>query len=509
MLATAYGCAVVGIDGLPIDVQVDFNPRSHTPSFTIVGLPDNAVRESRERVRTAIRNSSLQFPSKIYTVNLAPADIPKHSTAYDLAIAIGILAATDQVPLDSLVGAMFIGELNLDGRVGHVQGVLPMALTARDNDFKILYVPEEDAPQAALIQGISVIPVKSLGQLVEHLYGMNRIAPLVISPDAEIERALPSDMVDFADIKGQEQTKRALEIAAAGGHNLRMVGSPGCGKTLLARSMPTILPRLSLDEALEVTRIYSVSDMMPPGESLIQRRPFQSPHHTISKHGLVGGGTIPRPGVVSLCHRGVLFLDEAVEFPSVVLELLRQPMEDRCVTISRVKGSVTFPANFVLVMAHNPCPCGYLGDTRQPCTCSPVMIERYQTKLSGPLLDRIDIHLNVKRVDYDKLMSREQAESSVVVRERVEKARARQRERFAGQAGVYCNSDMDAGLVQRCLVMSDEAKKVLDVSTRKMALSARAYHRMLKLALTISDLAAHDRIEVVDVAEALQYRLER
>jgi magnesium chelatase family protein len=509
MLAVAHGCAVVGIDGIPVAVQVDFNPRAHTPSFTIVGLPDNAVRESRERVRTAIKNSSLQFPLKVYTVNLAPADLPKHSTAYDLAIAVGILAATDQAPLEAVDGAMFVGELNLDGRVGHVQGVLPMALTARDNGFTTLYVPEEDAPQAALIQGVRVIPVKTLGQLVEHFYGMNKIAPLVIDPADEVTRPIPTDVVDFCDIKGQQQVKRALEIAAAGGHNLRMVGSPGCGKTLLARAMPTILPRLSLEEALEVTRIYSVSDMMPPGQSLIQQRPFQAPHHTISKHGLVGGGTIPRPGSVSLCHRGVLFLDEAVEFPSTVLELLRQPMEDRCVTISRVKGAVTFPANFVLVMAHNPCPCGYLGDARQPCTCTASIIERYQAKLSGPLLDRIDMHLNVKRVDYDKLMSDERAESSATVRERVEKARTRQRERFAGMAGVYCNSDMDAGLVQRCASMSEEAKKVLDASTRKMGLSARSYHRVIKLALTIADLAAHDRIEVVDVAEALQYRLER
>lgn len=505
MLAITHACAVIGLDGRIIEVQVDFNPRAALPSFTIVGLPDSAVRESRERVRAAIRNSKLRFPNKGYVVNLSPADLPKHGITYDLAIAIGVLAATDQVPLEQLDNALYIGELSLDGRVRHVTGVLPMAYAAAQAGFTTIYVPEEDATQAALVNDITVVPVQTLGQLVEHLYGMNPIAPCAPSPTGLEIDTLPDGITDFGAVKGQEHVKRALEIAAAGHHNIRMVGSPGVGKSLLARALPGILPSLALEEAIEVTRIYSVADALE-GAGLVQQRPFQAPHHTVSRAGLVGGGSIPRPGAVSLSHRGVLFLDETTEFPSSSLEVLRQPIEDKIVTISRAKGSITFPANFLLVMAHNPCQCGYYGDASRACTCTPTAIKRYQSKLSGPLLDRIDIHIEVPRVDYDKLLDSKMSESSLVIRERVNAARQRQAQRFAAFDGLHANGDMRTGEIQTLCVLADDARQLMDLSVRRMQLSARAYHRVLKLSRTIADLDGVEIIQVTHVAEALQYR---
>jgi len=507
MLSIVRACAVIGLDGVIIEVQTDFNPRAGIPSFTIVGLPGSAVRESRERVRAGIKNSGLQFPNKGYVVNLSPADLPKHSTAYDLAIAVGVLAATDQVPLGTIEDGVFIGELSLDGTVRHVKGVMPMAFTAQQAGFSTVYVPAEDAAEAALVPGIRVVPVESLGQLVEHLYDLNTIPPFVLPPDAlDITAAVPDGVTDFADVKGQEHIKRALEIAAAGGHNIIMTGSPGVGKSLLARAMPGILPRLTMDEALEVTRIYSVADMLHGNNPLVTARPFRSPHHTISQAGLVGGGTIPKPGEISLAHRGVLFLDEIVEHAQKTLEVLRQPIEDKVVTISRAQGSVTFPANFLLVAARNPCPCGYHGDPTHSCSCTPNMIQRYQSKLSGPLLDRIDIHVDVPRVDYDKLMSDDRAEPSAAIRGRVEAARDRQAARFAEMPGLYANADMGAGEVDQFCKLQPEAKQLLELSVRRMQLSARSYHRMLKLSRTIADLADSATIEVNHVAEAIQYR---
>lgn len=506
MLAIVHACAVMGIDGLPVEVQVDFNPRAMIPSFTIVGLPDSAVKESRERVRAAIKNSGQQFPNKGYVVNLSPADIPKHSTAYDLAIAVGVLASTDQIPLDTLDKAMFIGEMSLDGRICHTKGVMPMAYAALQGGFKTIYVPAEDAPQAALVAGIDVIPVETLGQLVEHLYKMNPINPFITQIAAEDDYPVSGDITDFADIKGQQHVKRALEVAAAGNHNVRMVGSPGTGKTLLARAMPAILPPMTLEEALEVTRIYSVADMVPANYGLMRQRPFQSPHHTVSRAGLVGGGSIPKPGSVSLSHKGILFLDEAVEFPVGVLELLRQPIEDKIVTISRARGTLTFPANFLLILAMNPCPCGYYGDSAKACTCSPAMVQKYQSRLSGPLMDRIDIHVEVPRVDYDKLLSSEQSESSAVIRNRVKAARDRQTERFKNSKGIFANGDMGASEVQQLCVLKPDAKQLLDLTVRRMQLSARSYHRVLKLSRTIADLSGSELIEAQHVAEAVQYR---
>ncbi len=506
MLAIVHACAVVGLDGYVVDVEVDFNARTAIPTFTIVGLPDAAVRESKERVRAAIKNSRLQFPNKGYVVNLSPADLPKHGPAYDLAIAVGVLAVTDQLPLEALDKALFVGELSLDGSVRHTQGAMAMALTAKTQGYNRVYVPTEDAAEAALVDDIEIVPVSSLGQLVEHLYGLAPIAAYHATPETPDLTTLAEGITDFADIKGQEHVKRALEIAAGGNHNVLLSGPPGTGKTLLARALPGILPRLTRDESLEVTRIYSVADMLRGGSPLLRARPFRAPHHTISQAGLVGGGSVPRPGEITLAHRGVLFLDEVVEHNPRTLEVLRQPIEDKIVTISRAKGTLTFPANFLLVMAMNPCPCGYFGDPVRACTCTPTMITRYQAKLSGPLLDRVDIHVDVPRVDYDKLMGEPRGESSAAIRERVERARSRQYARFVDSPGLYGNADMGVGEVQRFCTLTTQAKQLVGVTVKQMQLSARAYHRVLKLSRTIADLDSSDSIDIQHVAEAIQYR---
>lgn len=507
MLAIVHACAVVGLDGCIVEVQVDFNPRVGVPTFAIVGLPDSAVKESRERVRAAIKNSNLQFPNKGYVVNLSPADLPKHGPAYDLATAVGVLASTDQIPLNALRDTLFIGELSLDGSVRHVKGIMPMVYTAFREGFQTICVPAEDAKEAALVEGIRIIPLETLGQLVEHLYGLQVIAPFVPpSEPAAANDPLPSGITDFEEIKGQQHVKRALEVAAAGGHNLLMQGPPGAGKTLLARAMPGILPRMTRAEAIEVTRVYSVADMLQSERPLIEARAFRAPHHTISQAGLVGGGTVPKPGEISLAHRGVLFLDELPEFGPRTLEVLRQPIEDKIVTISRASGTLTFPANFVLIAAMNPCPCGYFGDSLKACTCTPAKIAQYQSRISGPLLDRFDIHLDVPRVDYDKLMGEERGEPSSMVRLRVEKARALQRKRFTNQPELFANADMRTGDIQKFCILTPGAKQVLELSVRRMQLSARAYHRVLKLSRTIADLSESQLIDVQHIAEALQYR---
>lgn len=490
-----------------VEVQTDFNPRASLPNFALVGLPGSAVRESKERARSAIRNSGLRFPNKAYVVNLSPADIPKQGPSYDLAIAIGILAATDQIPLHALDDALFIGELSLDGSIRHVKGVMPMVFTARQEGIDTVFVPEEDAAQAALVQNIRIIPVKSIGQLVEHLYELNPISPHQNDPAVtESPGGIPDGIVDFGDIRGQESVKRTLEVAAAGNHNILLSGPPGAGKSLLARAMPGILPPLTMPEALEVTRIYSIVDRLPTDKPLMRQRPFRAPHHTISQVGLVGGGSTPKPGEISLAHRGVLFLDEINEHPSKVLEVLRQPIEDKIVTISRAKGSITFPANFLLVGARNPCPCGFYGDPNRACGCTPNQIKRYRAKLSGPLLDRIDMHIDVPRVDYDKLMGERQGEGSLDIRRRVETARQIQIGRFADYPGLFANADMTVSEIDEFCILDADARQVLTLAVRKHQLSARSYHRILKLSRTIADLDSSDSIQVSHISEALQYR---
>ncbi len=501
MLAKVNACAVIGLDGVIVDVEVDLTP-GFTPPIVIVGLPDASVQESKERVNSAIRNTGLEYPHKKVRVNLAPATVRKAGSAYDLPIALGILLANRQLPPDCLKESLVMGELSLDGSVRHVRGVLPMAAVARQEGFKRVFVPAEDAPEAAIFTDLEVIPVKSLLDLYSHLVGQTIIPP---QPKLEIDQVQPQVQTDFQEIKGQEHIKRALEVAAAGGHNILMIGAPGAGKTLMARALPSILPRMTVEESLDVTRIYSVADALPVGIPLIKNRPFRSPHHTISHAGLVGGGNVPHPGEISLAHRGVLFLDEFPEFGSRVLEVLRQPLEDKVVTISRAQGTLTFPANFQLVAAMNPCPCGYYGDATKPCTCAPSTVTKYQHRISGPLLDRIDIHVDVPRVDYEKLSDVRLGEPSGVIAGRVETAREVQRQRFTGTK-LTCNADMHPAEVRQYCDLDESCRSLMRAAMNQMDLSARAYHRILKLARTIADLAGSVAISQVHLAEALQYR---
>jgi magnesium chelatase family protein len=504
MLSRVYSCAVVGLEGVIVEVEVDYT--NGLPGVTIVGLPDTAVQESRERVQTAVKNAGLHFPRHRIVVNLAPAVVRKEGPAYDLPIALGVIMLADYLPHDVVDETVVVGELSLDGMVRHTRGILPMAATARANGYKRMFVPEVDAPEAALIPGLEIIPVKSLADLYDHLSGRRLIEPYLPSSSDTLEPLFTP--TDFSEIKGQEHVKRALEVAAAGGHNVLMVGSPGAGKTLLARAVPGILPEMSIEESLDVTRIYSVADQLPAGTPLLKHRPFRAPHHTISHAGLVGGGNIPKPGEISLAHRGVLFLDEFPEFGTRVLEVMRQPMEDKVVTISRAKGSLTFSANFQLIAAMNPCPCGYYGDSQKPCTCAPAMVTKYQKRISGPLLDRIDIHIEVPRVDYEKLSGDRLGETSETIRSRVQAARDIQNKRFTSGASndIVCNADMRVGEVRQFCQLQAEGQSLMRSAMSQLNLSARAYHRILKLSRTIADLAGSEEIQSTHLAEALQYR---
>jgi magnesium chelatase family protein len=500
MLARVLSCTTVGLDGVIIEVEVDSGPGQ--PGFVVVGLPDAAVQESRERVRSAIRHTGFRFPLGRITANLAPADIRKAGPSYDLPIALAVLLASEQVAAD-VSDALFIGELSLDGSLRHTSGILPMVAVAASQGIKRVFVPWVNADEAALVEEVEVYPVDTLDGLVRHFVGLAPIPRYLGKPD--YDQATSETVLDFAHIRGQEQVKRGLEVAAAGGHNALLVGPPGTGKTLLARSMPSILPSLNRDEAIEVTKIYSVAGMLTDGNALVRERPFRSPHHTVSYAGLVGGGKMPRPGEISLAHRGVLFLDELPEFGSQVLEVLRQPLEDRQVTISRASGAIRYPANFILIAAMNPCPCGYLGHPTRECSCSSVSISRYQKRISGPLLDRIDIRMDVPQIEYEKLADVRPGEPSAAIRERVEAGRERQARRFAGTP-LRTNADMGAREVQRCCRLDEASDTLMRAAMRRYQLSARAYHRILKLSRTIADLAGADEIQQHHLAEALQYR---
>ena len=504
MIAKVYTCAVIGLEGVLVEVEVDI--AQGLPAFAVVGLGDAAVQESRERVRAAIRNSGLSFPFKRLTVNLAPADLPKAGPAYDLPIAIGLLIASEQVAGDTAAAA-FIGELGLDGTLRHTDGVLPMVAVARSHGMTTVYVPAEDAAEAALMVGLTVIPVPTLAALAAHLSHAARLTPY--APRPSTHAAEPAFPVDFQDIKGQEHVKRALEVAAAGGHNVAMNGTPGSGKTMMARALLSVLPPLGLEEALEVTKIYSVCGKLPKDTPLVRRRPFCAPHHTTSLAGLVGGGAgRARPGMVSMAHRGVLFLDELPEFGQK-LEVLRQPLEDRIITLSRATASITYPAAFMLVAAQNPCPCGWHGDPERECTCSPALVARYQKRVSGPLLDRIDIHVEVPRVNYEKLSSERLGEPSLAIQARVTAARERQLARFVGQRQGCTNADMGPADLRIHCQLDGAGQALMKAAVRQLNLSARGYHRVLKLARTIADLAGVAAIGPAHLAEAIQYRPRR
>ena len=503
-LAKVLSCAVVGLEGEIVECEADVSRRGLN-SLAMVGLPDTAVKEAKDRVESAIKNSGLRFPQGRVVINLAPADIRKEGPTYDLPIAVGIMVAAGQVLAD-VSGSVFLGELSLDGTLRHAHGILPMIALARERGIKTAYVPAVDSLEAALLPGMTVYPVATLAALMNHLAGVEPIAPVLYTGVPAPKREQWKG-TDFGDIKGQEHVKRALEIAAAGGHNVMMSGPPGSGKTLLARALPSILPAMTPEETLEATKIYSVAGMLPSDTPLISQRPFRAPHHTISHAGLVGGGRNPRPGEITLSHRGVLFLDELPEFAQQVLEVMRQPLEDGMVTISRAQGTVTYPANFMLVCAQNPCPCGYAGDMTKECSCSESTITRYQKRISGPLLDRIDIFVEVPRVEYEKLSSDATGETSETVRERVEDARQLQRARFDGTRFV-CNAEMTPTEVREfCQTRLDEqAQSLLRLAMAQLSLSARSFHRILKLARTIADMDAAEIIASHHIAEAVQYR---